>query len=610
MLRLTVNDIDLDLDTRSTVTVQGFNPALDTAIGGRVFSFPFRIMATGRNLNVLGHPNRLDAAPSSATFPAVLHIDTAQLRGIVEVSDRTQDTIEIVFKSKERKLAEEMEAAKINTVLESITVPQTYVAKWDLQLNAGSNWFVNINGTSYSVSGTPSSGAIAMAAAINADYPGVAAAFPLDNRVVLTPTASPFEVDAIGGGQNLTVLSYRNFSIARRDNFQHHYNALRTTPVASHAFPVVFNIGFFSRAENPVFSDYLNYGHGVINGLNTPQATQIWEFSYVPFVRVKYVFARLLTVLTEVKAFGGYYDAATFGKLLTYNNLALDEIFLKDFFTDLQQAKWMNSHKQAYNLNDHVPDMTALEYMNAILGFLNLYAYLDGTTLIFRQKIAQLQQSAIDWTDKITAAYEFQSGARGGATLIYKADSTDVSYQEPAALGDYVTGYTGETDIETAYRPLQERELTDQGDVWRVPYLQAKGSSDAAGLSRNPYGNRIFYDFGAQEDSGEATYWQGARTRSNMSGTPQADFDMQWDGTNGMYNTLWKRWAEMLADAPTVKLSARLDGHDIEDLLKWDNPVRYIRTPAGAVKFLVKSFEFRRSAGGEKVETTVEGLIL
>jgi hypothetical protein len=613
MLALIVDGVTLDLDDRATITIQAFNPALDSdSIAGRFFSFPFRLPCTGRNLHALLHPHRVDAAPTDKKRAATLLLDAAQFRGFLELGERSPESIEVTFRDGARQALADVENLKINEILDNEAIEQNTIAQWVFEADAGaSSYNLSINGFGYTGSGAWPDGLINLANAINADLPGTAQPNPSNNTLTLTPTAQPYAVDPNGvGSTNLTLLGWNNFATARRTNFHTYYDTLRGAPIFSHGLPVVYAPFFLPLTALPNLSDYLNYWHDGNEGRNVREDTPVWQYSFVPCVRLAYVLSKIAERTDAFAVYSGFYDDAGVQSLMFYEPLDISEV-IYDFFSDGPEFGYgyLNAHRASFALNDHVPPLGCAAFVAGFVKLLNCYFSQEGTTLRLRKKIEQLQNTPVDWSDKIAPGYTLTRDARRGALLKFKSDTTDAL--DTGSLADYQTGYGGGTVLEMDFRPLQEFSLGDQNALWKLAGSGAPGGSDAGGFGRREAGTpRVFFDLGLQQDDNGGNYWMSSQQGKNTAGDPVVDWSLQWSGETGLYETFFKGWAEMIADAPTLRIPMRLEGSDVAELMRWNNPLRRFKTELGEVRVLVKSFDFRCMVGSEKAETVVECLVL
>ena len=606
MIRLTVANTALDLPQRATVTVQGFNPALDDDSTERTFSFPFRLDATGRNLMALGYANRLDTDDDTLDRPALLELDGATFQGQIEVNSRTSGTIEVVFQSAGRKLMGLAEQVKINEILPTINIAQTIPAGIVIVFDPAEPpdpivRLVDINGTVYGGDGVSIGDLVDE---INADYPTVAAVVAGETMTIQPGAYSPF---VLTNAQDVASVTYTPTAQAQHDNFLDYFASEVASPSDTHAFPVVYAPGFLPK--NTKWRRYLNYQHGTAGLANEWTATKEWWYSAVPFVRLAHLLD-LLKPRIGIEHWHGFLTDPDFARLLIWNNYTLDRVMENELEPD-DPLKYLQAYKTQIVLNQHVPDRTGRELLNEIAGFFNLYFQKVGNTVTAKFKRAQLDNVPIDWTDKVAGGHDLLMKTRGGATLRFalaqKGDATDVGSQ----LDDYVALAPGTTHLDVPFRPLHDIETPDpmfSGSQWCNAYTAHTGTNDEG--EKTDAGLRLLFDFGEQEDNQGRTYWQSSRSRLNMAGDPITDFDLDWPGEHGLYEKFWRGWAELIANAPSFQLPMRLEGHEIEEMNRWDNPLRYFRTPNGTVRAIIKSFEHRRSASGGKAETTVEFLRL
>lgn len=614
MLKLIANGTSLDLDGRASLTLQGHNPAFDDSLAGRFFSFPFRLPASGKNLRALQHANRLDVARSTATatVPAAITLGALQIAGEITVLERTASTIEVSFSNTGRKFSEEAGKVSLREIMPTVSIPQTLQPQIVATPSVAGQLAVVINGKVYQSANTNIITALAeIVAAISVDFPGIAVG---GTSLTLNPgTLDPFNVGFSPTGV-WTINTFRPLAYARRLNFANWFADIFTNKPDSFRMPAIFNGLFFDINQNPAFQTggyMLNFFHDNVVGENILQLEREWKYSFVPFPRVKYLFQKIAEA-TGVFAFAGEYSDSTFGRLLLYQSRSIDKAFYLEF-PDVPAIGWLNAHQSSFDLNQMVPDLDGATFVKNILDGLGMYVVAENNTIYIRRKVKQLENQAIDWTDKVAPGESIQFPDDQGATLRFATDDTDGGgdfHNAGLQLQPLVVG-EGEVEIETWFRPLLTFKTSAPvaGAFWEHCFLRKPGNSPEFATDADDKVGRIFFDLGTQVDSDGNLYWMSSHRRENYQDVPVAEYDLEWDGDHGLYKTFFEKWIE-LADAPTIKIPLRLEAQDIAELLRWENPIRYFRTPRGAVRVLVKSFEFRASVGLNKSETVVECLRL
>lgn len=122
MLGLKVGNIWLDLDAKTTASIQMNNPIFDKDSLARTFSFPFTLPLSARNKTALSHQDRLDSAKKNNKLPAKLYLLNNLFEvGFLEVKSY-KGRIKVIFKNPERNLVDDLEKTKINQICDTIEI--------------------------------------------------------------------------------------------------------------------------------------------------------------------------------------------------------------------------------------------------------------------------------------------------------------------------------------------------------------------------------------------------------------------------------------------------------------------------------------------------------
>lgn len=608
------DDTILDLPDNAKIDITGSNPAFDQDAVARVFSFPFKLPASPRNLRAMQHINRVDAkrvGQARIDRAARLWVAGGVFKeGFLKVGEVTPDTIECSFSNLDRELLDDWSKIKIRSLMPVVNIPQTaHAARWEYTLlPVPYLYFITINGTQLyfdaTLSGTQNDAGLGLAAAINAVYPGSATYIsPTNTLVVLALDYDPFVVTATI--QGVTLVSAKNPPEAVQLNLTTYVKGVGNSPIASHSFPTLRHNGLYGQ-QNFTFSGYVNYRHDDVMGINEPDSTGMnWQYAYIPYVKLKYVFDQIAAA-SGIEWAGEFYESQDFADLRIWANYALDDVYF-DWFTD--NFRYMNAGKTSFDLAFYVPDLDAKAFILKIFDVLNLYPISKGTSVSIMRRKDQVN-AAVRQLELVDPTYRMTVTPRQGVTLRFKDILKDQAKQIDQ-LEDYVVGDGGIVQ-EVEVTPLYERSILDNVTEtnWRMCFVQEKGSSDELGVGINACPLRLFFDRGLQEDEDGLEYPMSTNQATNMAGDPVGELSLSWEGDTGLYAQLWEGWAVLQDNAP-VEISAILPVSTARDLLRWERPVLQFWHPLGEVRVIVKNIQFDvDAASGELVKCKLETIRL
>lgn len=609
MLGLQRGDAEFfDLTENARIDVTGSNPAFDSALVARVFSYPFRLPASPLNLRLLKSGNRLDAQQGQPSADATLWAAGSPFAvGKVTVREASATSIECHFGNPDRELIDLLGSVKIRDLMPSVDIPQTVTAAWDFDTPpTGGPMEIVINGTTISYDGTGEDGNTAahgLEAAINAVFSGTAFVSPPtgpSSGGILTLTAGandPFSVLEVSG---LTLVSSTTVSEAAMQNLLDYIESTFDTPVDSHSFPVLHHVNLYGDA-NPEFEDFVNYWLDGTFGENVPMDTKAWEYTWIPYVAVKYVFDAIATEL-DFAWTGTLYETGDFAALRILSNYTLDQP-RQEYFSGEQ--KWINGGAKSFALSKAVPDLTAQEFLSQVCEFFNLYIQRTENTLTLHKRKAQF---GTPWEiEQMLPDYNIVRKEARGVTLRFTADAEDLT----GDLDTYVIG-AGGTEIETELSPLQDREVFNNPatTTWQMCQYFAKTGEDVSNGAASTAPFRLFFDRGVQQNTDGLEYHMSTRGDTNMDGDTIGDLRLEWDGDTGLYAQLWAGWAE-LADKEQLEMTAVLTVADARRMLRWEDPVVRFYHPEGTTRAIVKTIQFDISVEtGEYLRAKLEMLKL
>lgn len=609
MIALKLSSGWLDINAKTTVTVNLLNPIFDQDSVYRVTTRPFKIDATPNNVKKLGHINRHDVRTKTVKVVAELHIHDQLFESGFLIINGFDDQISVSFQSVEIDFLSELEQIKIDEILETITIPQTVQPETVWQLDAPPDRYtLIINDQAFSLlanSGEDYDDIIDwFIAEVNAIYPG-AVSFNAPGSGEFTVNGSaydPFVID-FTFYEGMSLVSSTNIGEARQTNFQSYLSDLITTPVDSHGFPTIRNLTAYGTSNN-LYTLYLNYYHDGNFIDNTEELTKDWYMTYIPFVKVVYILDKIIenTSLSDVA--GGWLDIGDIAQLVIYNNRTLDQLFYELYPSDVNN-QYFNGGKSSFSLNDHVPEMTAKEFLDVLVDGFALFHRVVNNVLYIDKKVTPLSLPPIDWTTKQEPEVNEDILEDEGFYIEFTKDEKD-TYQvdmqhDPLTVGDGVNRLPIPWSV--PYNVTLADTHHDDLNQWKMIVI-SQILSNTEGLGENEYGLRFFFDRGIQEDADGADYWMADYSDTDTQGNSIGDLSLTISGEKGLYKVFYEKYVELL-DNNTVEKVMRLSIQDILNLKKWDNARRYMYSNDGAFVGVIKSVQFKATTKGISLSRVV-----
>lgn len=595
MLAVVVENTTLDLFPGTSASFTLVNPIFDRDQSPRLYSYPFRVPASPRNVIALGYSNRLDVRARSKQYAGEIHIEGVLFEaGIVKVTGGTEETIEIVFQNTEMGALEDLDAVNIHEILETIPVPFTGTSQWFLDVATDGPWLLQIDDNVYSDSRFIVEDIQEVidefVGWINADYPG----FSFDTgtggiglNINLYP-AAVVQLDTMFG---FTLQSGQSIEQDRHDSFLAFADDVVQNGDTRIVFPVMQALNLYAD-QNSQYEGYVNYWKAGAQIDNTPQVDKTWEHTFIPFLRVTYLLAKLVDQLGLAGIAGDLYEIIQAEALCIWNNVTLDDPVEGNF---TPPAVYLNQYKQSVDLNQHVPELSGRDLLDR-LSFLNFYLEIKNSVLYLKKKVTPLRRPIIDWTEKAEPPYETEIPDLAGWRMEYdtaeKDDTSTILLQaDPLGGGENVLTFP----TYPVYYIMQQDTHGGSG-IWNILLYTAQGTSEALALE-NDFGVRFFFYRGLQANSEGDDYPMGTNTDEDTAGAAIGDLRLSFSGESGLYEQLWKGYIE-LTDALIVTKLLRLGIEDLLEVRKWENARRKIYHKQGEMIGVIRSVQFQVSSTG------------
>lgn len=621
MISLHLHDQPLDILPGVTVTINAVCPVFDRGAIDRVYTFPFKVGATPGNLALLGHPQRLDSTAPTTITGAQLYLQGVPFQaGVVEIVKVESTTIEITFKSQALYLSERLRATRLRSLSMPVTVPDAeYLPVISILFGEPVEalpieYLIAINGVTYS-----NALASGLAADINAEFPGLADYEPttgssfllhLDTSAApgilinLRPT-SPGDpgTEYIFGTHDP---QYTAAEEAVRDAWLAHLDAILGSP-DDHVFPTVFAPEFYKN--NPAYTKtYLNYfseaeayptnsfGDTLDPGEGPTDAG--WARTVAPMPYLNEVMNALFASVQLPALTGDWADDEELATLIVFNTRSLDKLYHPRDFCDPAALSsfgyitrpW-NGWANAYNLADHLPDISGMDLLDRLATtFCLCYTMPGGRPRIsFCRDLLTAEPE--DWTAQSEAGYQGNPSKTEGYTLDYDRQSDDTAI---AGQLERVDGGNNAQDFIAGWFTLFMQSLTDGDREWLVPTTEQEGQSPYYNASAKQSLRLLFYR-DVQEDSAGNTYPLATHSNTNYAAETIGAYSLDWQGTAGRYEKFFKEYIRILTNGSTITRLVRLSVPELIRLLEWQHIIKHIYSEDGAFTGVVKSVRFKVS---------------
>lgn len=379
--------------------------------------------------------------------------------------------------------------------------------------------------------------------------------------------------------------------------------------------PVIKNQGFY-KDDNPDFKGYVNYYPYVF------QSTQLVEKEFTNNFSPQVFLTTVLDALE--KETGVEINRAQIheevNKIIFYNNVSLDENydsilpptdFMEPKIVISPALKRLNLTKEYIYPEEYLPPITAEELLNALGDILNKKFFSKEGKIYFKDVVAVLNTKYENWTKKAENEYDFEFLNTKGYSLNYERDESDTLH-DTAQLDGYLykEGEMGVSPAITTTKSAAEQDDVDPERAWRIPVVNQEGVSSAMKQNGSSKPKFLIYH-GHQPDTLGDDYPMASNHYLDVTGNRLGDLSLLIQGKEGLFETRWKKWLEFMAESKLVTKVVRLASHEVNELVKWENPIKEIYHNKGTVKGIVKSVQFKASEAGispVKIEIASEGI--
>jgi len=607
VLNVCVNNEPFDLPPGTSLSLVTSCPIFDRDRVGRAFSYPFRLPKTPANLSLLKHVSRLDSKAGFVADGATLMVGGGLYEsGELVALGSNEESIEVTFRNLPLTVAERLGKIYINEILDTITIPNTGpdpAIVLDVTTPPFA-YFITIGGISYTLGIGGSSGMTHAEVCeyfrdeINADYPGLVIAG------TTTITIDSTTLSELEPNWNLmtgfAINSYITVGKAQQISFLNYVEDVVATPVDELCWPCIRweafyegKNGLYNHTVNPVFA-------GVAQANVEDEDQTRFEWAYVPMVRLPYILEKIREA-ADLAFVGGYVDDADIQQLILVNNRSCD-LSIEDYYEN-ETYKYLNAQVAAINLNDHVPKMTALDFLKRLGSGLNFTTDYEQGGMVFTKVLDRVNKKPEDWSPYVQPkSYDVALPKAEGIHLLYPTDGAE-GYINPAQLAAYDLA-PAERRQEMPFNSLYIAGVLASGfGVGRSPITRRKGISVIFGGGQNSMGLCLLFYRGTGTSSLGASYPYATHDEFGSDGaTVIGGLSLALSGDLGLVE---QNFGDTLlyADKRDLSIDAVLPIGELYRLRKWENArVRFYHRE-GVVIAVLKSVEFRDTT------TNLSGLV-
>lgn len=624
MIQIYLGNKLLDMPEKYNITFSLLNPAFSNDAFPRVFSTNFRIPRTPKNESAFEFGTRFDTEVLDKEYFASLSIEGMPFKiGYLKIEGYDDDNIEIFFKSDALFASDYYSETSIkDLVSETFTVPgdnthlyflrlSQQTGKYHWQIKIGDLVFEKIYDTNVM---TLTQVAPDIVAAINNEFPGAAGiSGVVVVRIDLTGYGFPkveFEDFNTGTFTQMDAGTLHGPFVIR-DLWQDYFTANTEAGNENIRFPVIRNDEFYDE-KNGKWLKYINY-HSGSHKTNTPHEKDTgFQYNLSPQIRNNFILERLAASFKYTPS--GLYDDNDFAKLFLYNSIAIDRLEWSEpdrfSITSSTINRELNSYKYSFNINEHVPDISASEYLANFADFFNLfYIYKDGFLNII-SRLNVLDTMPIDWTNKIDYdSYKVSLDAEGEYRIYF-----DEAKNDDYINSDIIIEVTNsEPKTSTKLEPPVYHSRFDFGDVptagtndrrWKILKVRGKGNSEYHIGLDNEYGFRLFLYHGMVDDKLGGTittirpYPFGSSDskdiNNNTLGNLQLDLSSE---EHSVFTKYWEKWLSFKEKQKAISFGSVLTINDIL-LLDWEQPLRYLIHENGMMTYIISKIDISVSETG------------
>jgi len=625
-----------DLDPRTSLNITMKAPIFDPEGIERIFSYPFVLPDTPKNVRLLKAAQRLDARINTTKIDVEILLEGQVFhRGFLRITGRQNNGIEVSFKNKSLDLAETLGKIRLRDIsnIETVTdpfCPQLIIALvYPILTPITTNIALQINTNVYIYTIIQLDDLIA---AIEADYPGIASEpvlgqAPNELLILFSCPPNPGEFNiyirpAVPDPPN--TLFFNVFASDYEDEADRittdWATFLAAEGSAKSKYPVVFAPNLYD-GKNTKFSRYANYVdadgvHPATGSDNTNDAVLAndpggspyysyslsqWPHTLLPFPVLRSVLDAIIPLVGAVSLTGTFVDDAEIADLILWNNTAIDRVIsAEEYIVDFPATNESHIYEPEFDLKDLMPDISAMDLLKGLISMFCLYIRYEQGKIIINPCRDALTAKPEEWTAYAEPSYNQDIPESVAYTLDYNRQGDDTNL---VGQLQRVNGGTDAQDFISQPFTLHYRLETDPLDTdraWNIPIISEKGTSSYYKIANKASFRLLFYR-GMQPDSGGNDYPFASHSNLNLQGESVGNYSLDWQGPNGLYEKWWKEYIHLRTHGRPLKMRFRLSVDQLIDLSRWRKGSKVIYTEFGQVTGIIQSIQFRATPRGVSI---------
>jgi hypothetical protein len=606
-LRTDNNEEPLDLDATAKISMTVINPALDKDRSARGFSLPFTLPATPRNMRLRKHSNRLDGKRLSPQGKSIIRYGSHVVAdGILKPLSLTATNEEVAFQTVVTDVWADLERFKISEILD--TLPLDYVgsvAQWVFQFAAAPNTYSlslpNVTATATANGSSNFDRDLAgfnLAQQLNAVVPGIAGY----SGGILTLASVIVNTNPVTQTVSMTLLSATTIGSLAQENMRQHVNDVVLNGAATHAFPCIHWNDFYAATSYQSFFRFTvnAWSDGELHmneaRLESPFFDWGWENTVVPMVRVPYILEKIREKIGYESWQGAFWASQDFQELLAINNYSLDYYYRDRNLND--EVEEVNGYLSEIDLNKHVPELTAADFLRKICNTFDLELRPRGKSLMFIPNIDQITAAPIDMTLKATSAFQRFVTDPAGWSLVYEKNPAETEVPINGQMAEVVKAPGKNVTLVVPTMPFHTLPLWQSGNA-KMPRTKQPGVSGVFQTERLRSSMPLTFLFyrGLGLTTTGASYPFATHDNKALSGELVGQRSLDISGPYGLFETAHKGHIE-LSDADVIHQTFTLHAGDIERLQSWENARIRVYNPLGEYIGVIESLSYELGLDG------------
>lgn len=437
--------LDFRSDERITITATG--SLVDPEHINRVYSFDFNLPQSPNTNHLLHHIHQIDSSYIDE-YGVELFIEGLPFtEGSIDITEISSNNYRANFKSKNRKILDELNYDLATFAKETITfadapsnittIPkaETYKLQFtNLNPNAityhhlyfgNRNWMIAIRPEQ-----TATQAAATMAANINAflgSRNGIPAAESDGEYLILnswynsrsSPANTRIYDLILKDGDNFKVVNITSYDSTVHQHYLSKIDLINRNPESDFVFPAVAlpNVKDLKNFKGVINHHDLSTG-SILGNIYLPEKSS-WNV-LVPMLKVKYLINKICERL-ELRPSGSWWQHQDAQELIIFNTVCLDNYVEYSSPTGKQ---YLNVFTNTFNPANHLPKMTAKEFLVALCGLFGISMRVKNGKLHFDKKREAYTEISRDFTKYIIPnTLKFEKKKNTGVTIKFDSDS-------------------------------------------------------------------------------------------------------------------------------------------------------------------------------------------